>query len=330
MNIKFFVLEQAPVLSPEQMDQEVDWLGATAIEWLKSRLLELWFTNVELEAFARDLGFGGRPFIWNKIRRLAIQAEIDAAMLHLYGLTREQSEWVLNSFTVLRKYEERDHNEFRTKRLVLAAYDAMAEAKAARTAYISPLSPPPADPSLCHPSSAEDTPLIELPVLDSLPNSAWTWPATIQPRDRLRYAAQYALWQMVPATDGAHIRFVIASLAEPALLTPMLTGAERDQWVRLAGPEALPLQGVVRLRPAINQAWRSMFEILITSGQLAESANGAWVRGQHFGTAGLDANSSHAQRAAFAMAAVRAMEIGKLASAVAQEDNVIWERFGHG
>lgn len=330
MNIKFFVLEQAPVLSPEQMDQEVHWLGVTAIEWLKSRLLELWFTNVELEAFARDLGFEGRPFIWNKIRRPAIQAEIDAAMLHLYGLTKEQSEWVLNSFTVLRKYEERDHDEFRTKRLVLAAYDAMAEAKAARTAYISPLSPPPADPSLCHPSSVEDTPLIELPVLDSLPNSAWTWPATVQPRDRLRYAAQYALWQMDPATDGTHIRFAIASLAEPALLIPLLTASDRDQWVRLVGSEAQPPQGAVRLRPDLNAAWRSMFETLITSGQLAESADGTWARGQHFSSAGLEANSIHAQRALFAMRAVRGMEIGKLTAAVAQEDNVIWARFDHG
>jgi hypothetical protein len=73
-----------------------------------------------------------------------------------------------------------------------------------------------------------------------------------------------------------------------------------------------------------------MFETLITSGQLAESSDGAWVRGQHFSTAGLDANSVHAQRAAFAMRAVRGMEVGRLTAAIAQEDNVIWVRFGHG
>ncbi|WP_137157410.1 N-6 DNA methylase [Rhizobium sp. FKL33] len=156
MNIKFFVLEQAPVLLPSQLAHEVPWLGATAIEWLKSRLIELWFTSFELQAFARDLEFEGGPFVWNNDRRVAIQAEIDAAMLHLYGLSREQSEWVLNSFTVLRKYEERDHGEFQTKRLVLAVYDAMAEAKEAGTAYVSPLSPPPADPSLCHPIKASE------------------------------------------------------------------------------------------------------------------------------------------------------------------------------
>lgn len=54
------------------------------------------------------------------------------------------------------------------------------------------------------------------------------------------------------------------------------------------------------------------------------------MQGQHFSTAGLEANSVHAQRAAFALRAVRGMEFGKLAAAITQEDNVIWARFGHG
>lgn len=163
---------------------------------------------------------------------------------------------------------------------------------------------------------ATDDGWLMLPPLADLPDGAWTWSATIQPRDRLRYAAQYALWQMDPTTDGSHIRFVIASLAEPALLTPLLTADDQKQWIRLLGSAAQPAQGAIRLNPAINAAWQSMFETLITSGQLAESADGAWVQGQHFNTAGLEANSTHAQRAAFAMRAVRDMEIGKLTAAV--------------
>ncbi len=156
MNIKFFVMEQAPALAPEQLSQEVAWLATNPVDWLLPRLLELCFTNVELQAFARDLEHASGPFIWNPDRRPLLQAEIDAAMLHLYGLDREQAEWILDSFTVLRKYEERDHEEYRTKRLVLTAYDAMAAAKASGTAYQTPLSPPPADPSLCHPAPATE------------------------------------------------------------------------------------------------------------------------------------------------------------------------------
>jgi hypothetical protein len=63
---------------------------------------------------------------------------------------------------------------------------------------------------------------------------------------------------------------------------------------------------------------------------LAEGADGTWAQGQHFNAAGLDANSIHAQRAAYVLRAVRGLAIGNLTAAIAQEDNVIWMRFGHG
>ena len=66
-------------------------------------------------------------------------------MLHVYGLSRAEVEHVLDSFFVVRKYDERDHGEFRTKRLVLAAYDALAGAVAGGFPYVSPLGPPPGD-----------------------------------------------------------------------------------------------------------------------------------------------------------------------------------------
>jgi len=50
---------------------------------------------------------------------------------------------VLDSFPVVRKYEERDYGEFRTKRLVLDCYDAMATAAATGTAWRTALHPPP-------------------------------------------------------------------------------------------------------------------------------------------------------------------------------------------
>ena len=148
----FFVIEQAAVLDRAALNNRIDWLGENASDWLLTRAFELFYTNVELYALGEDLERNHPPFVWNVGRRYLIQAEIDAAMLHLYGLTRVQADWILDSFAVLRKYEERDHGEFRTKRLVLAAYDAMATAKSVGTAYQTPLSPPPADPSLCHPA----------------------------------------------------------------------------------------------------------------------------------------------------------------------------------
>ncbi len=146
----FFVMEQAAVLDKASLSKELDWLGENASDWLLPRAFELFYTNNELFALCEDLGRNHPPFIWNAERRLLLQAEINAAILHLYNLNREQADWILESFTVLRKYEERDYSEFLTKRLVLTAYDAMAKVKGSGVAYKTILVPPPADPSLYH------------------------------------------------------------------------------------------------------------------------------------------------------------------------------------
>lgn len=61
-----------------------------------------------------------------------MRADLDAAFLHVYGLKRGEAEYVLDSFAVVRKYDERDHGEYLTKRLVLEAYDRMAAANCQR------------------------------------------------------------------------------------------------------------------------------------------------------------------------------------------------------
>lgn len=179
-------------------------------------------------------------------------------------------------------------------------------------------------------SIASSTAPAPQPELASLPDGSWVWPTSIQPNDRLRYAAQYALWQMDPAIDASRIRFVIASLAEPRLLTPLLSNDDRADWLRLVGPEAQAQTGVTRFRPEVNASWRTMFETLITSGQLTEQSDGGWSRGQHFSDGGLNLNSADGQRAAFVLHAVRMMEVSNLQAALAPEDNIVWANFGHG
>jgi hypothetical protein len=150
MNMKYFVVEQIPVPPPSALSSSLSWLGGSPEDWLADRVLELCYTNEELAPFAADLGRDHPPFRWQAERRVVLQAEIDAALLHLYGLNRTQAEWLLDSFAVLRKYEESDLGEFRTKRLVLEIYDEIAKAKQTNQAYPTRLNPFPADPSCCH------------------------------------------------------------------------------------------------------------------------------------------------------------------------------------
>ncbi|WP_300301111.1 N-6 DNA methylase [Ferrovibrio sp.] len=290
------------------------------LDFIRPRVLELTYTSHIMKLWAEDLGYSGPPFAWNEDRRAQLRAELDVLFARKFGLTEEEQRYVLDpakvkgadypseTFRVLKEKEIRLFGEYRTERLVIEAWNRLEVGRPADTLPIS----------------------VELPPLDGLPDGAWTWSASVQARDRLRYAAQHALWQMDQANDGSRARFVIASIAEPALLTPLLTTSDRSQWIRLVGPEAQPAQGAVRLSPAINAAWRSMFETLLTSGQLEERADGAWTRGQHFSSAGLQAVSADAQRAAFAIRAARNIDVGSLTAAVAPEDIVIWARFGSG
>jgi hypothetical protein len=146
----FFVIEQIPIIDVSTLTEPMPLLGSTPKSWLLDRVLELCYTNLVLSQFAADLGRDHPPFRWQPDRRILLQAEIDALVLHLYRLNRTQAEWLLDSFTVLRKYEEADHGEFRTKRVVLEVYDQISAAKRARRAYETRLKPAPADPSSCH------------------------------------------------------------------------------------------------------------------------------------------------------------------------------------
>ena len=125
--MKYFVLKQLACPTPATFAERTPWqISLTLAEFVTPRVLELSYTSYRIAPYARDLGDDGPPFRWLPDRREALRAELDAAMFHVYGLTRPEVEHVLDSFFVVRKYEERDHGEFRTKRLVLERYDAIS------------------------------------------------------------------------------------------------------------------------------------------------------------------------------------------------------------
>jgi hypothetical protein len=83
-----------------------------------------------------------------------IRAELDALFFHLYSLDREAVAYVLETFPIVRRDDEKRYGEYRTKRLILEIYDEMAEAHARGVPYVSRLDPPPGDPRAAHPMPA--------------------------------------------------------------------------------------------------------------------------------------------------------------------------------
>lgn len=324
-NLNYFYLEQLPVPSPVEVSPPVE-------DFIVPRMLELTYTSHSLTPFARDLGYDGPPFGWDEDRRALLRAELDAFYARAYGLDRDELRYILDpadvrgpdypseTFRVLKEKEIRLHGEYRTRRLVLEAWDRMM---ADGTFAVL---------DLTSGSKQQDQPVqISLPAAKELKDRSWAWPPQVGRKDRLRYAAQYALWISDPQQDASRLRILIASLAEPAMLSGWLTKDERTLWERLIGPEARPLAGgVVRLHPETNTAWKAAFGQLITSGQLREEQDGAWTRGSHFDVSGLSTNSPDAQRAAFALNVIRRMNIEQLRPSIILEDNIIWEKLAYG
>ncbi len=144
-HMTYNIVKQLACPAPESFATSSAWAQErTLADWVCPYVLELSYTSWRLKPYAEDLGDQGPPFHWDPERRALLRADLDAGFLHVYGLDREEAEHVLDSFTVVRKYEERDHGEYRTKRLVLEAYDRMAQAIADGGKGWEPLADPPA------------------------------------------------------------------------------------------------------------------------------------------------------------------------------------------
>jgi len=153
-HLTYAVLKQIAALPPAAYAEPCAWAGGAGArlrDWLLPRVLELTYTAWDLEPFARDCGWFGPPFVWDESRRLQLRCELDAAFLHLYGLSREDAAYILDTFPIVRRKDEAAHGTYRTKDTILALYDRLTDALRTGQPFTSPLDPPPGDQRACHP-----------------------------------------------------------------------------------------------------------------------------------------------------------------------------------
>jgi hypothetical protein len=172
-SLTYLYIKQFPLLPPGSYLQPCQWAnGAGELkDWLVPRVLELTYTAWDLEPFARDSGWSGPPFCWDEERRFLLCCELDAAFFHLYlgheGEWKKQPEaltkafptprdavsYIMDTFPIVKRKDEAKFNgDYRTKRVILEIYDAMAESMQTGNPYQTTLDPPPADPRCCHPA----------------------------------------------------------------------------------------------------------------------------------------------------------------------------------
>ena len=152
VSLTFFIVKQLPVLPPDRYTPEL-------LDFIVPRVVELTYTAWDLQPFAQDvlhevgpetwarwfasdhLGSPApvhtspppawveaptpAPFVWDDERRAHLRAELDALYAHLYGLTRDELAYILDTFPIVRRKDEARWEEYRTKRLVLEACELL-------------------------------------------------------------------------------------------------------------------------------------------------------------------------------------------------------------
>jgi hypothetical protein len=155
-HLTYFILKQLPIFPPSTYSDSVPWSPSQVLaEWLLPRVIELTYTAWDLKAFALDCGYDAPPFRYDDQRCFLIRCELDAAFFHLYGINRDNADYIMDTFPIVRRKDEATHGDYRTKRVILELYDSMRTAIDTRRPYTTRLDPPPADPRVAHPARTE-------------------------------------------------------------------------------------------------------------------------------------------------------------------------------
>lgn len=90
-------------------------------------LLALTYTSHDMAPFARDMGHDGPPFAWDEERHLHLRSQLDALFFLLYGLDREEADYALSTFPIVKRQDEAAFGgRYRTRDLILAYMNAYA------------------------------------------------------------------------------------------------------------------------------------------------------------------------------------------------------------
>lgn len=150
VSLNFYIVKQFPVLPPDRYTPDL-------LDFIVPRVVELTYTAWDLQPFAQDIlaevgpetwarwfesdhlgspspvhtspppawaaGATPAPFVWDEARQDRLRAELDAVYAHLYGLTRDELAYILDTFPIVRRKDEARWGEYRTKRMMLEVFD---------------------------------------------------------------------------------------------------------------------------------------------------------------------------------------------------------------
>lgn len=289
LHLTYGYLKQFPILPP-------DFFAVERLAFVVPRVLELTYTSDSLAPFARDLGHDGPPFAWDEDRRALLRAELDAFYGRAYSLTRDELRYVLDpadvkgldypseTFRVLKEKEIRQHGEYRTRRLVLDAWDRMEQDGTFAALGMAD-------------GAAAVAQQIVLYPLNQYQDAMWAWPQGLDERDRVRAQLRAVVGVLPGPSDARRVRLAALACLQPGLLDGFLMEADRREWQRLLAHST----GATQLVPPTNAAWGAAFNELVSSAVLDVSSDGTqWSAGSRLDRSTLNASDPAVGRAIFA------------------------------
>lgn len=139
LHLNFIYAKQLPLLPPTAFNRVCPWALAERVdEWVTQRVALLSCTSQSMRPMAEELLGRDRVFSWDHAERAAAMAELDAAMFHLFGILRDDVDYIMETFPIVKRKDMAAFGSYRTKDLILEIFDAMQAAIDSDTDYVSP------------------------------------------------------------------------------------------------------------------------------------------------------------------------------------------------
>ncbi len=132
-NLNKYILEQLPIVPGDAYARKFG--KKSAAEIVKDDVLALTYTADDMEPFARDMGYTGKPFAWDESDRARRRARLDALYFMLYfpsgtkaeiEALRDTAQYIFSTFPIVDREDIVAHGRYLSRDLCLAYINALA------------------------------------------------------------------------------------------------------------------------------------------------------------------------------------------------------------
>ena len=124
LNLNFHFVKQFPIIPIQSYDAAISFSSESRpiSEWLKQRVLKLVYSTSDMKPFALSCGYSGDPLQWNEEELFKQRCELDAVFFHLYGISQDDVEYIMETFPIVKRSDEAQWGSYRTKDGIIKAY----------------------------------------------------------------------------------------------------------------------------------------------------------------------------------------------------------------